>query len=340
MVFEDKSLAPYRGKEPFIFISYSHRNADQAAEIISNLNRAGFRVWYDEGLIPGREWDENIARIIMGCSFFVALLTKEYLASSNCKDELNYARDKDKPMVLVYLEEVSLPAGMELRLGRLFAVHRKQYARDEAFYAKICAADGIARCNTRYTGNAVPQNPPPARTAQPAPKHVVAESEEYEDELSSSGSGLRVSGIILVLVLLLGAAFLLYRLSGRGQNPSNYTSSYNPPAASYSEPASDPTEESSEANLDIEYTPEPDPEPSVVLDDWEEDGYDVSGPADEIPADMEEEIFVTPDTPEEISVLPEPDPTPEPTPSPTPTPESTAVSEPENIVITDPVSDP
>ena len=128
MVYQDSSLTPYYGSEPYIFISYSHRNADRASAIIRSLNRAGYRVWYDEGLIPGREWDENIARIIMGCDYFIALITHEYLASSNCKDELNYARDKNKPILLIYLDEVALPAGMELRLGRLFAVHCNQYA--------------------------------------------------------------------------------------------------------------------------------------------------------------------------------------------------------------------
>ena len=28
MLYEDKRLAPYRGKEPFLFLSYSHKDAD------------------------------------------------------------------------------------------------------------------------------------------------------------------------------------------------------------------------------------------------------------------------------------------------------------------------
>ena len=146
MVFHDPSLAPYRGKEPFIFLSYSHRNAEQAAQIIHRLNQLSFRVWYDEGLIPGKEWDENIAHIIMGCSYFVALISKEYLASSNCRDELNFARDKDKPMLLIYLEDVTLPAGMELRLGRLFAIHRNRITDESLFYTRFFDAEGIERC--------------------------------------------------------------------------------------------------------------------------------------------------------------------------------------------------
>ena len=33
MLFEDKRLAPYHGKEPFLFLSYSHKDAEEAAEI-------------------------------------------------------------------------------------------------------------------------------------------------------------------------------------------------------------------------------------------------------------------------------------------------------------------
>ena len=33
MQFEDKRLAPYTGQKPYIFLSYSHKNADEAAEI-------------------------------------------------------------------------------------------------------------------------------------------------------------------------------------------------------------------------------------------------------------------------------------------------------------------
>ena len=143
MVFEDKSLAPYHGREPFIFISYSHRNSDQAAEIISTLNRAGFRVWYDEGLIPGREWDENIAEHISECSYLIAFISPNYIESQNCRDEISYARDLNKDRLLVYLEETDLPAGMAMRLMRLQAIHKYRYRTSPDFYEKLFAAHGI-----------------------------------------------------------------------------------------------------------------------------------------------------------------------------------------------------
>ena len=143
MQFEDRALAPYQGNEPYIFLSYSHRDAGPAAEIIRELNLDGFRVWYDEGLVPGKEWDENIARAIMNCSYFVALMSANYLDSANCRDELNFARDKKLPLLLLYLEDVELPAGMEMRLGRMLAIHVHKFLRREQLIGKIRAADGI-----------------------------------------------------------------------------------------------------------------------------------------------------------------------------------------------------
>ena len=257
MVFEDPALAPYRGSEPYIFLSYSHRNADRAAGIIRQLNRAGFRVWYDEGLIPGREWDENIARIIMGCSYFISLLTREYLASSNCKDELNFARDKNRPMLLIYLDEVSLPAGMELRLGRLFAVHRERCSSEEVFYSKIFSADGIARCNQRVSAAASAGRKRSSPTASSSVRAGVSQTQrrEAEDE-EPRRSALPVFGVILLLALLAGIAVFLYH-----SWPGSF-SVPDPPVAPAPVQTSLPENTDNEAELDIEFPPAP--EPSII----------------------------------------------------------------------------
>ena len=351
MVFEDRSLAPYHGSEPYIFISYSHRNADRAAGIISRLNRSGFRVWYDEGLIPGREWDDNIARIIMGCGYFVALLTEEYLASSNCKDELNFARDKNKPLLLLYLDEVSLPAGMELRLGRLFAVHRAQYGDNEdAFYAKMFSADGIARCNARYTppaasgtasarrsgtasrASAARNTASSSRPSRVSPERDAVGKPTVDAEASSSGHGLQVFGVILLLALLAVAAFLLYRLFGTGGSTPSPT--LPPPVYSAAPAASEPGG-SNEAVLDIEATTTPEVTPSVepvVVTEPIPSEVPVATPTpvveltpSPLPVATEApEVTAAPVQTPELTPIPVLEPTPTPTPAPTPTPTPTA----------------
>lgn len=317
MAYDSNLLAPYHGSEPFIFISYSHRNADRAEEIIHNLNRAGFRVWYDEGLIPGREWDENIARIIMGSSYFIALISQEYLASSNCKDELNFARDKNKPILLIYLDEIRLPAGMELRLGRLYAVHRSQYSTDQAFYAKVFSAEGISRCNRRFVPSAssgtVSSSRPAssARSSSAPPTAAYAERTRSSSgkvraaaEPASSGSGLQVFGVILLLTLLAGTAVLLYHLFSPGNNPPAPPST---PSIQTVEPTA-----STEAELDIEATPTPSPTPEATP-------TPTVTPTPELTPTPVPTLPPVP-TPEEV-VTPAPDPSLPPDYEPTPTPD-------------------
>ena len=294
MAYQDPLLAAYHGSEPYIFISYSHRNADRANAVIRSLNRSGYRVWYDEGLIPGREWDENIARIIMRCGYFIALITREYLASSNCRDELNYARDKNKPILLIYLDEVELPAGMELRLGRLFAVHISQYPVTEDFYRKVFSADGLDRCCWRAVpavsgtvsaarsssasrSSSGSQSPSGSRSvsasrgASPSSSGRAVQSRRSreapanpraEAEPHSSGSVGKVLGALLIIALLLGGAYLLYYYSA---DPGTLAPSAPPPPPMDAPESAVPTV-SAEAELDIEVTPTPTPETSPAAE--------------------------------------------------------------------------
>lgn len=139
-------VVPYEGKEPFIFVSYAHKNKDDALSLVAHLQKDGYRVWYDEGIHPGSEWDDYIAQYVAECSLFLALLSDEYLASSNCRDELNYARNKEKNRVLIYLKDIDLPAGMELRLSRLQNIHKSNYVDENIFYDKLYTSSGIENC--------------------------------------------------------------------------------------------------------------------------------------------------------------------------------------------------
>ena len=134
---------PYKGDQPYIFISYAHKDSKLVWPIVDRMQKDGYRVWYDEGIDPGTEWDENIAAHVNGCSFFIAFLSEHYLASDNCKDELNFARDQGKQRILVYLEDVELPQGMAMRLGRSQAIFYNRYVDREKFFEKLYEAQGI-----------------------------------------------------------------------------------------------------------------------------------------------------------------------------------------------------
>ena len=134
---------PYDGDDPHIFISYSHQDKNKVFDIIRELQNNGYRVWYDEGIDPASEWDENIAEHISACSYLIAFISGNYINSQNCRDEISYARDLNKERLLVYLEDTKLPPGMAMRLMRLQAIHKYKYKTSSEFYEKLFSAKGI-----------------------------------------------------------------------------------------------------------------------------------------------------------------------------------------------------
>lgn len=131
---------PYKGSESYIFVSYAHKDDQQVWQLIEHMQQDGFRVWFDQGIDPGTEWDEYIAQKVKDCGYLIALISENYLKSDNCKDELNYARKLNKNRLLVYLEEVTLPDGMDMRLNRLQAIYKTRFTDEHTFYQKLYSA--------------------------------------------------------------------------------------------------------------------------------------------------------------------------------------------------------
>ena len=137
----------YNGESPYIFISYSHRNTELVWSILDLMQREGYRFWYDDGIEAGTSWDDNIAEHVEGSGYFIAFLSEEYLASSNCVDELNYAISQKKTILLVFLDEARLQSGLRMRLSMSQAIHYDS-SDERDFPEKLRDASGIADFRT------------------------------------------------------------------------------------------------------------------------------------------------------------------------------------------------
>lgn len=188
-------IRAYTGNEPFIFVSYAHKDNELIFPIIDCLVKDGYRVWYDEGIDPGSEFSDAIADKIYECEYFLAFISNNYLKSDYCKDELHLARRiKANTLILIYMEEVTLPSGMEMRYGRIQAIHKYTYTDENRFYEKLYSSKGLNDCKNVENVHAISETEivEPVVTTPVDPTPVVKESKPIiinsnnEDESSDT----------------------------------------------------------------------------------------------------------------------------------------------------------
>lgn len=211
----------YEGSEPYIFVSYSHRDATFVHRVITHLESAGYRVWFDGGIEAGSEWPEYIASHLMDCSCVLTFISDDFVNSKNCKRELNFAQELQKPVLSVYVDEVHLTAGMRMQLGLSQALFRKNYSDDQAFLNALENARILADCRGTVIQRQKEQ-PPVQKDVQP---EKPVEEKKVQPEKTDGASplfeyqtpGSKVVGWIIALMEIaycVIAGFAMDRFTG------------------------------------------------------------------------------------------------------------------------------
>lgn len=139
-------IPAYEGKEPYIFVSYAHKDSPAVFRLVEQLNERGYRIWYDEGIEPGSEWPEYIANHLLGAEMVLSVLTPNAVNSVNCRREINFALSKNKPVLTIYMEDIELPVGLELQLSSQQSVLYYTYDSEERFLDKIETCQYLRPC--------------------------------------------------------------------------------------------------------------------------------------------------------------------------------------------------
>jgi len=101
-----------------VFLSYANKDASYAKEIKDQLNSFGIHVWSPEQIKPGKPFSQSIMKAIEDSSAVIAIVSKNYLASSNSDMERGFALAHNKEIIPVFLDKGSeLPTGLTKILG-------------------------------------------------------------------------------------------------------------------------------------------------------------------------------------------------------------------------------
>ena len=147
----------YLGQEPYIFISYAHKDRDLVFPVLERLRANGYRFWYDGGIEVGSDWSNSITERIENCSCFLAFLSKNYNDSNNCHNEITHALDcmeKGRLQLFLQLEEQALTGGLSMRTNHIQGIPMFEKDRrgktiplsEEKLYEKLFAVQGLAYC--------------------------------------------------------------------------------------------------------------------------------------------------------------------------------------------------
>ena len=108
----------YTGEEPYLFISYSHRDTAKVYPILDALHDKKYRIWYDESCENGNDFRDELRHRIEGSSAVVLFVSKSSMTSPFCGMEIIVARENGKRLYPIYLDDAeSVPPAFEILLS-------------------------------------------------------------------------------------------------------------------------------------------------------------------------------------------------------------------------------
>jgi TolB-like protein len=157
----EKPFSAYEGDEPYIFVCYAHEDAALVYPELQRLHDDGINIWYDEGISPGQEWTQELADAIEDAAQLLYFVSPASVASRNCRDEIQYAKDHEKPLIAVHLKSSELPGGLKLSLGLDQAI-LKYEMREDVYQHKLASV--LSPTSSESTTEREPTSPARSKT--------------------------------------------------------------------------------------------------------------------------------------------------------------------------------
>lgn len=125
-----------------VFLSYAHGDGgDLAARLEADLRASGFRVWWDQGIRPGDDWEQAIRQAVDQADALVVVFTPKAAGSRYVRAEWHYALDQRGIAVIPLLAPGFDPADLPLVLRIIQWVDARQ-DYESALAALIGALQG------------------------------------------------------------------------------------------------------------------------------------------------------------------------------------------------------
>lgn len=107
----------YTGKEPYLFVSYSHRDTAKVYPILDALYDRKYRLWYDESCETGNDFRDELRERIEGSEAVLLFVSESSMSSPFCGMEIIVARENGKRLYPIYLDNAAVPPAFQILLA-------------------------------------------------------------------------------------------------------------------------------------------------------------------------------------------------------------------------------
>lgn len=107
----------YIGDEPYLFVSYSHRDTQHVYPLLDLLHDKKYRIWYDESCETGNDFRDELRHKIEGCEAVILFVSKASMSSPFCGMEIIVARENNKRIYPIYLDDSEVPPAFSILLS-------------------------------------------------------------------------------------------------------------------------------------------------------------------------------------------------------------------------------
>ena len=107
----------YTGDEPYLFVSYSHKDTSVIYPILDKLYDRRYRIWYDESCETGNDFRDELRTRIERCEAVLLFVSEASMNSPFCGMEIIVARENNKRIYPVYLDNSEVPPAFQILLA-------------------------------------------------------------------------------------------------------------------------------------------------------------------------------------------------------------------------------
>jgi len=102
-----------------LFLSYNWGIQDQVKKLDLNLTQAGFKVWRDEKYLNtnSQPLKSQLAEAIANSKLIICCITEAYCKSHVCNQEIGYADNLAKPLMILMIENLDTKKIHEFRVN-------------------------------------------------------------------------------------------------------------------------------------------------------------------------------------------------------------------------------